>query len=124
MVGAFLFTIAAIAPAAGEADTFLSGNDLHWHCSRYAVAQRGISKGCGLGVADALAGQKLAPWQACFLRTATSRQVTDVVKRRLDLHPEKRHFNAKGMVARSRHGPSIDSGYSAAKAPSIELKVR
>ncbi len=43
MVGTFLFAVAAGAPAAaGVEDAFLSGNKLHWYCSRYAVARRGM----------------------------------------------------------------------------------
>ena len=100
--GTILAAVVAVAPAAaGEEDAFLSGNNLHSYCSSYVSEQRGICKGYILGVADALVGQKLGPWQACFPPTVTSQQVRDVVKRWLDRYPEKRHFNAKGLVAQA-----------------------
>ena len=100
--GAFLCVLAGVAPAAaGEEDAFLSGNNLHWYCTRHALRQRGMCAGYVLGVADVLSGQKLGPWQACFPSPVTSQQVRDVVKRWLDRYPEKRHFNAKGLVAQA-----------------------
>jgi hypothetical protein len=81
---------------------FDSGNSLHNACSgsegEYGKA---YCMGYSVGVADIMVYTTLDGWKACIPEGATRGQVMDIVTRWLANNPQKRHYNASGLVAQA-----------------------
>jgi hypothetical protein len=82
-----------------------SGNDLYSRCinvdSRTAVADDFMCFGYVSGVADAMVANnnEIAGFRECLRVGLTRLQLSDVVEKWLQNHPEKRDFSAPGLVA-------------------------
>ena len=84
-------------PNQGTGQTFLSGNQLHENCSSTSLADKQECIGYVIGVLDAL-GSLPKPMFCIPLEVVSRQQVSDVVRRWLENHPEKRHYAANSLV--------------------------
>jgi hypothetical protein len=95
-------TIAVLAclPTAARADFLGTGNDWSKLCNNSDDVSYGLCAGYVWGVADIMMESIPAfGWRACLPKTVNSKQAVDVVKRWLDQHPERGHYNAVSLVA-------------------------
>ena len=95
------FLMGLLETASAEV-VFDDGNSLHAQCQIETSISNGYCLGYVAAVADAMVDKRtLSGRQACLPRGVMRGQAMDVVKAWLTKHPEKRHFEAWGLVARA-----------------------
>ncbi len=99
----WLMATVAVLVLAGEArgDGWTTGNVLHEWCSGETVWHQRMCAGFVSGIADSMVNAPVWEWSTCFPpfpNTVTRGQLTDIVKRWLEQHPENRHLGAAGLV--------------------------
>jgi len=105
VASAGMLTIATSATNASAEARFESGNDLYSLCinvdSRAAASDDFVCLGYVSAIADAMVANnnEIAGFRACLRDGLTLRQLSDVVEKWLQNHPEKRDFSAPGLVA-------------------------
>lgn len=90
------------SPSSYAAVTFETGNTIFQNCQEPDGAFLKIV--CGayiIGIADALDGNSIDLWTACLPEHVLRGQVIDIAVEWLRAHPEARHFQAAGLVARA-----------------------
>lgn len=86
----------ALLALPAQAQTFKTGNDLLELCRSKLPTELAICIGYVVGVSDAItaAPNQYGPQRVCVPVGATQGQVRDLVVKRLEQHPEVRHFRA------------------------------
>jgi hypothetical protein len=99
LVVALVYVAGAPQAGAEPTITFYGGNQLWEYCRSDSPDLVCLSYTSG--VADAMAANRegVLGWHACFRPNTTRGQIADVVKLWLKNHPEKRDFEAAGLVA-------------------------
>ena len=101
-LGMVLCVVGAAVPTRGFA-SFQNGNTLWADCNGKADDWfiKGYCAGYISSISDALDGNAIDGYRACLPNGVTIGQVQDVVVKWLRAHPEKRHFQAAGLVAQA-----------------------
>ena len=95
--------LACLPASAQEARALYSGNDLWSRCSGKGDLNIGLCGGFVVGITDAMMGSGggISGRRACIPLSVLVEQITDVVKRYLEQHPEQRHYSAASLVAQA-----------------------
>jgi hypothetical protein len=92
-------TLACHPAAAQEPVAFYTGNELWSHCSDESAYSSGLCMGFVMGIADVMgAGSAILGARVCLPERVNGGETRDVVKRYLELHPERRHYAAASLV--------------------------
>jgi hypothetical protein len=95
---AALSAVSAVA-SAQDAASFMTGNELKVFCRDEGAYGRGICSGFASAVSGVVATEHFAGWRACFPDGVTRGQVSDIMVKFLDDHPEKLHLTAASLTA-------------------------
>jgi len=97
IVAAIVLGMSGSARADGA--VFKSGNHLHGHCSSEDTFDVTYCLAYIAGVSDAMANDSILGFRSCRPTSVSQAQVRDVVKAYLENNPQKRHFDARSLIA-------------------------
>jgi len=80
------------------ATSWENGNKLKEECNSESMLEKGICIGFAIAVAGIVANEPVYGWRACIPGGVTVGQLTDIITKRLNDHPENLHLTATSLA--------------------------